>query len=80
MRTNKQRNLLSLGLIFGTIGGALAAYFFAPRRGEETKKILAKKMNHFTQKAILQTQSKLIDFEQAVENSLEQEEIDQDIY
>lgn len=73
MSSSKQRSLISLGLIVGTISGAAAAYFLAPRKGDETKKIMAKKMNHYTQKSILQAQSKLIDFEQALENSLDKE-------
>ncbi len=73
MISGRQRNLISFGLIFGTIGGALAAYFLAPKRGDETKKIVAKKANHLTQKSILQVQSKLIDFEQILEKSLANE-------
>ncbi len=74
MISGKQRNLLSFGLIFGTVGGALAAYFLAPKRGDETKKIVATKVNHLTQKSILHVQSKLIDFEQAMEKSLMNDE------
>lgn len=70
MSSSKQRAIISLGLIVGTIGGAAAAYFLAPRKGDETKKIVAKKANHYTQKSILHAQSKLIDFEQALEKSL----------
>lgn len=71
MNSSRQRSLISLGLILGTIGGAAAAYFLAPRRGEETKKIVAKRLNHYSQKSILQAQSKLIDFEQAMQRSLD---------
>jgi len=71
MNARRQRGTISFGLIVGTIGGALAAYFLAPRRGDETKKIVARKMNHYTQKSILHAQSALINFEQALEKSLE---------
>lgn len=73
MQTNRERNLLSWGIVFGSIVGAAAAYFLAPRRGEETKKILAKNVNRFTQTSILRTQNALINFEQAIEPD-EQEE------
>lgn len=71
MSASKQRSLISLGLIVGTIGGAAAAYFLAPKKGDETKKIVSKKLNHYTQKSILHAQSKLIDFEQAMQKSLD---------
>lgn len=74
MRPGKKKATISLGLILGTIGGAVAAYFLAPKRGDETKKIVARKMNHLTQKSILHAQSKLINFEQALEKSLEKED------
>lgn len=64
MQTNRERNLLSWGIVLGSIAGATAAYFLAPRRAEDTKKILAKNLNRFAQTSILRTQSALIEFEQ----------------
>lgn len=74
MTTNKRRNLISLGLVVGTIAGAAAAYFLAPRKGTETQKNLARKANEVTQKSILKTQDALIDFEVALEKSLRADE------
>jgi len=71
MQTDRERNLLSWGIVFGTIAGAAAAYFFAPRRGDETKKILARKLNSVTQKSISKTQEKLIDLEVALERDID---------
>ena len=68
MNTNRQRNLLSLGLIVGAIGGAVAAYFYAPQNGDKTKTMIAKRVNNFTQTSILRTQSALIKIEQKLEN------------
>jgi len=70
MQTDRERNLLSWGIVLGTIAGATAAYFFAPRRGDETKKILARKLNSVTQKSISKTQEKLIDLEIALERDI----------
>jgi len=67
MQTNRERNLLSWGIVFGSIAGAAAAYFLAPRRGADTKKILAKNFNRFAQTSILRTQNALISFEEAME-------------
>lgn len=66
MQTDRERNLLSWGIVLGSIAGAAAAYFFAPRRAEDTKKILAKNVNRFTQTSILRTQNALINFEHAI--------------
>lgn len=74
MQTNRERNLVSWGIIFGSIVGATAAYFLAPRNATDTKKILAKNLNRFTQKSILKTQTALIDFETAMEKSIEEDE------
>lgn len=74
MQTDRERNLISWGIVLGSITGAVAAYFLAPQRGPETKKMVAEKLNHFTQKSILQTQSALIDFEMTMEKSIEEEE------
>ena len=41
MSKNKTRNLMSLGLIVGTIAGAAGAFFLAPQKGTDTKKDLA---------------------------------------
>lgn len=73
MQTDRERNLISWGIILGSIVGGLAAYFYAPQKGTDTKKQLATKFNHLTQKTILQTQKGLIDFEQAVEKSIEKD-------
>lgn len=73
MQTDRERDLISWGIIIGSIVGGLAAYFYAPQRGADTKKQLATKFNHLTQKTILQTQSSLIDFEQAMEKSIEKD-------
>lgn len=78
MDTNKTRNLISLGLVIGTIAGAAGAFFLAPKKGTETKKQLARKMNHLTQKSILKTQEALIKFEGAVESSMDND--DSNIY
>lgn len=69
MQTRRDKNLLSLGIILGTITGAVVAYFFAPQDGEKTKKDIAKNLNNFTQSSILKTQNALIQFEQALEKS-----------
>lgn len=73
MQTKRERNLISWGIIIGSLLGGLAAYFYAPQRGAETKKQLATKFNHLTQKTILQTQSTLIDLEQKIESSIEKD-------
>jgi len=70
MQTDRERNLLSWGIVLGTIAGAATAYFFAPQRGDETKKILARKLNSVTQKSISKTQEKLIDLEIALERDI----------
>ena len=67
MNTRKQRNLLSLGLVVGAIGGAVAAYFYAPQKGDKTKAMLAKHANNFAQTSILRTQKALINIEQILE-------------
>lgn len=67
MTTDKRRNLISLGLVIGTIAGAAAAYFLAPRKGTDTQKNLARKANEVTQRSIIKTQDALIDFEVALE-------------
>ena len=67
MQTGRERNLLNWGIIFGSIAGATAAYFLAPRKGDETKKIVAKNLNRFTQTSILRAQNALIHFEQVME-------------
>lgn len=74
MNTDKVRNRMSLGLVVGTIAGAAAAFFLAPRKGTETQKDLARKLNHFAQKSILKTQDTLIKFEDALESDLDKEE------
>jgi len=71
MQTNRERNLLSWGIVFGTLAGAAAAYFLAPRKGTETKIIVAEKLNSMTQKSISKTQEKLIDLEVALERSID---------
>lgn len=70
MTTDKRRNLISLGLVIGTLAGAVAAYFYAPRKGTDTKKMLARKANEVTQKSIIKTQDALIDLEVALERNL----------
>lgn len=72
MNTDKTRNLISLGLVVGTIAGAGAAFFLAPRKGTDTQKSLARKLNNFTQKSILKTQDTLIKFEEALESDMKQ--------
>lgn len=67
MKSRKQINLLSLGIVLGAIGGAVAAYFYAPQSGEKTKAMLAKQFNHVTQKGILKIQTGLIQLEQKLE-------------
>lgn len=62
---------MSLGLIIGTIAGAIGAFFFAPQKGTDTKKDLAKKMNHLTQKSILKTQEGLLKFEKTMETKID---------
>lgn len=61
---------MSLGLIIGTIAGAAGAFFLAPKKGIDTKKELARKMNHLTQKSILKTQEGLLKFEETMETNL----------
>lgn len=68
MNTRKQRNLLSLGLVVGAIGGAVAAYFYAPQNGDKTKEMLAKRANNFAQTSILRTQNTLINIEKRLED------------
>ena len=70
MNKNKTRNLISLGLIIGTIAGAAGAFFLAPKKGTDTKKELARKMNHLTQKSILKTQEGLLKFEEMMETNI----------
>lgn len=68
MYTSKQRSFLRLGLVVGVLGGAVAAYFYAPQNGDKTKAILAKRLNNVAQTSILRTQNALINFEQKLEN------------
>lgn len=70
MNIDKRRNLISLGLVIGTLAGAAAAFFHAPTKGTDTKKMLARKANDVTQKSITKTQDILIDLEVALEGSL----------
>ena len=74
MSIDKKRNTISLGLVIGTILGAVLAYFYAPKKGIDTKKILANKANHLTQKTILKTQEGLIQLENILENSIKQDD------
>ena len=74
MNKDRTRNLISLGLVVGTVVGAAGAFFLAPQKGTDTKKNLAKKLNHLTQKSILKTQEALITFETAMESSMENDE------
>lgn len=74
MDRNKTRNLMSLGLVIGTIAGATGAFFLAPKKGTETKKELAKKLNHLTQKSILKTQEALIKFEGVMESGMDDDD------
>ncbi len=73
MQTNRERNLISWGIVFGSITGAAAAYFLAPKKGTEMKKTVAKNLNRFTQTSILRTQSALINFETAMEKRIERD-------
>lgn len=68
MIKKRQRNLLQLGLVVGALGGAVAAYFYAPQNGDKTKAMIAKRLNNFTQTSILRTQSALIQIEQKLED------------
>lgn len=68
MYKKRQRNLLQLGLVVGALGGAVAAYFYAPQNGDKTKAMIAKRLNNFTQTSILRTQSALIQIEQKLED------------
>ena len=70
MNKNKTRNLMSLGLIIGTIAGAAGTFFLAPKKGTDTKKMLARKANHLTQKSILKTQESLLKFEETMETNI----------
>lgn len=65
---------MSLGLVIGTIAGATGAFFLAPKKGTETKKELAKKLNHLTQKSILKTQEALIKFEGVMESGMDDDD------
>ncbi len=70
MTTDKRRNLLSLGLVVGALVGAIAAYFYAPKKGADTQKILARKGNQYAQTMILKTQEGLLQIEKAIEDSM----------
>lgn len=76
MNIDKRRNLVSLGLVIGTLAGAAVAFFYAPTNGTNTKKMLARKANDVTQKSITKTQDVLIDLEVALERSLRSDDKD----
>lgn len=71
MLTNRKLNILSAGIVLGSITGAVTAYLFAPQNSNKTKQMLARKANTIAQTSILRTQSLLIDFEMALEKSKE---------
>lgn len=70
MTSNRERNLLSWGIVFGALTGAVATYFLAPQKGNDTKKMLARKLNKFSQKSIAKTQELLINLEVALEKDI----------
>lgn len=78
MSSNTERNLLSWGIVLGAVTGAVAAYFLAPKSGDETKKVIARKLNSFSQKSIVKTQDLLINLEGALEKDLDKDIIEQE--
>lgn len=69
MKINRQRNLMSLGIVVGALTGAVAAYLLAPQDGKQTKVNIAKKVNNLTQTSILKTQEKLIQLESVLDRT-----------
>lgn len=69
MASNKNKTLASSGLVVGLLAGAAAAFFLAPRRGVDTQKKMALKVNELAQKTIAKAQNGLLKFEDTLEKT-----------